>query len=123
MAERIIKVGIMDQAAMREYTLKIARGELKPAPDAPKIFFPSIRAFAEALNDESQMLLVAIREHQPDTIAALAGIVHREPANVSRALKRLEQYGIVRLEETNKGNSKKPVALYDRLMLDLPLAC
>ncbi len=112
----------MAPAAMRAYTMKVARGEIQPPADAPKIFFPSVRAFAEALSEDSQMLLAAIKEHQPETIAALAGIVQRDTANVSRALSRLEQCGMVRLEDAGKGNAKKPVTLYEKLSLEMHLA-
>jgi len=58
---RTIKVGIMPKEKMKEYTLAIAKGEIKPDPSAPKIFFPSMRAMAEAFNDNSQALIAAIR--------------------------------------------------------------
>src|SRR3990167_1822360 len=123
MNTRVVKVGIMSPAEMREYTMKIARGEIKPDPDASKIFFPTLRAFAEALNGENKMLLDAINTHRPESIAALAEIVQRDAGNVSRALKRLEERGLVRFENGASATQKKPVVLYDKLVMEMPLAC
>lgn len=106
MNTRVVKVGIMSPAEMREYTMKIARGEIKPDPDASKIFFPTLRAFAEALNGENKMLLDAINTHRPESIAAPAGIVQRDAGNVSRAPKRLEERGIVRFENGASATQK-----------------
>ncbi len=46
---KIIKVAVMPKEMMKEYTMKIARGEVKPKQGAPKIFFPTMRAMSEAL--------------------------------------------------------------------------
>jgi len=44
---KTIKIGIMSQKEIRARTLAIARGEYKPRPDEPKIWFTSIvRALA-----------------------------------------------------------------------------
>lgn len=119
---RVLKVGIMSKKKMREYTIKIARGEIKPPADAPKIFFPSLRAMAEALNEGSQALISAINSHHPSSIKELAELVQRDQGNVSRVLKRLEEYGIVRMEQLPGVKEKKPVALADTLVMEMPLA-
>jgi len=45
-----IKVGIMSQKEIRARTLAIARGEYKPRPDEPKIWFTSIRPDIRSFN-------------------------------------------------------------------------
>ncbi len=118
---RVVKIGIMPKEKMREYTLKIARGEIKPAPDAPKIFFHSLRALAEALNDNSQALIEAINLHHPESVKDLAKLVHKDAGNVSRILKRLELCGLVRMEIREGTRSKQPVVLADTIELKMPL--
>jgi predicted transcriptional regulator len=55
---KAIKVGIATQQAMRERVLAIAKGELKPQPDDPKVWFTSMRSFAKALDGERLRPLV-----------------------------------------------------------------
>jgi predicted transcriptional regulator len=57
-----IKMGFMPQKEIRERTLAIVRGEYKPSPDEPKVWFISTRSLAEILSDENQVLLQLISE-------------------------------------------------------------
>ena len=41
-----LTIGILPQEKMRERVIKIARGELKPKPGDPKVWFPSMRSMA-----------------------------------------------------------------------------
>lgn len=97
-----VKIGIMSQKEIRERTLAIARGEYKPKPDEPKIWFTSIRSLAEVLSDENQALLRVITEKKPNSIRALAEITGRHSSNLSRTLKTLSSYGFIRLEKHEK---------------------
>ncbi len=121
MSKRVIRVGIMSKEKMREYTIKIAKGEIKPAANAPKIFFPSLRAMAEALNDNSQALIEAINQHHPESVKALALLVNKDPGNVSRVLARLEQYGFVRMDKREGKKDKQPIALADKIEMQMSL--
>ena len=99
---KTIKIGIMSQKEIRERTLSIARGEYKPKPDEPKIWFTSIRSLAEVLSDENQILLQVITEKKPASIRELADMTGRQSSNLSRTLKMLSAYGFVKLERSNK---------------------
>lgn len=99
---KTIKIGIMSQKEIRERTLSIARGEYKPKPDEPKIWFTSIRSLAEVLSDENQILLQVITERKPASIRELADMTGRQSSNLSRTLKMLSAYGFVKLERLNK---------------------
>ncbi len=99
---KTIKIGIMSQKEIRERTLAIARGEYKPKPDEPKIWFTSIRSLAEVLSDDNQALLQIITEKKPGSIRELADITGRQSSNLSRTLKTLSAYGFVKLEKLNK---------------------
>ena len=57
---KAIVIGIMPQDKIRERMLTIARGEYKPRPTEPKIWFASMRSLAEVLSDEDRALLKVI---------------------------------------------------------------
>lgn len=93
-----ITIGIMSQEKIRERVYAIARGDYCPRPDEPKVWFTSIRSLAEVLSDENRALLRIILETHPASIQALAETTGRKAGNLSRTLKTMSRYGIVRLE-------------------------
>ena len=58
---KAIVIGIMPQESIRQRVLAIARGEYKPKPSDPKIWFTSMRSLAEVLSDENRGLLKLIQ--------------------------------------------------------------
>ena len=44
-----LKIGIMPLPEFKARTIAIAKGEYKPGPDEPKIWFPSFASFAKLL--------------------------------------------------------------------------
>ncbi len=52
-----LKVGIISYEEMKARTIAIARGELKPSPDEPKMFFNSLKSLADVLSEENKQLL------------------------------------------------------------------
>ncbi len=99
---KTVKIGIMSQKEIRDRTLAIARGDYKPKPDEPKVWFTSIRSLAEVLSDENQILLQTIFDKKPASIRELAEMTGRQSSNLSRTLKTLSAYGFVKLEKINK---------------------
>ncbi len=59
---KIIKVGITPQEKIRERMLAIAKGEFKPKPSDPRIWFTSMRSLSQFLSDENRTLLHVIRK-------------------------------------------------------------
>ena len=106
---KTIRIGIMPQGQIRERMLSIARGEYKPRPSEPKIWFTSMRSLAEVLSDENRALLQVIVDTQPESISSLAELTGRKPGNLSRTLKTMSNYGLVEMRR-NK-NQVKPVAM------------
>lgn len=49
-----IAIGIMSQEKIRERMLAIAKGDYKPKPGEPKIWFTSMKSLAEVLSDENR---------------------------------------------------------------------
>ncbi len=99
---KTIKIGILPQEEMRARVLAIARGDLKPRPGDPKVWFTSMRSLAEVLSDENRALLRTIRETQPVSIASLAETTGRKPGNLSRTLKTMAHYGIVEMRKEKR---------------------
>ncbi len=103
-----IVIGVMAQSKIRDRVLSIARGEHKPKPNEPKIWFTSMRSLAEVLSDENRALLQVIKEAKPESISSLAEITGRKPSNLSRTLKTMSNYGIVEMRRVR--NQVRPVA-------------
>jgi predicted transcriptional regulator len=102
-------IGIMPQERIRERLLAIARGEYKPKPSDPKIWFTSMRSLAEVLSDENRGLLKVIQEAKPQSISSLAELTGRKASNLSRTLKTMSNYGLVEMKREK--NHVRPVAM------------
>lgn len=105
---KAIVIGILPQEQIRARMLAIARGEIKPGPEEPKVWFTSMKSLAEVLSDDNRALLRVITQVQPSSITRLAEITGRKPANLSRTLKTLSRYGIVEMHREK--NQVRPVA-------------
>lgn len=103
-----IVIGIMPQEKIRQRVLAIARGDHKPKPSEPKIWFTSMKSLAEVLSDDNRALLRVIAETAPESISALAQTTGRKPGNLSRTLKTMSNYGIVDLKRER--NLVRPIA-------------
>jgi predicted transcriptional regulator len=99
---KTIVIGIMPQDKIRERMLAIARGEYRPAPEDPKVWFTSMKSLAEVLSDENRALLKVITDTKPKSISALAEITGRKQGNLSRTLKTMSYYGLVDLLRENR---------------------
>src|SRR3546814_13831952 len=87
--------------------MRIARGEEKPAPSDPTVWFASTESFARLLSAGNRELLRIIHEQEPGSLEELAQITGSATPNVSRTLKKMESFGLVRLE---KGKGLKLVS-------------
>ena len=105
---KTLVIGIMPQEQIRARMLAIAAGEYKPKPGEPKVWFTSMRSLAEVLSDDNRALLRVIQATQPESIASLAEATGRKQGNLSRTLKTMSHYGLVKMER--KKNKVLPVA-------------
>jgi predicted transcriptional regulator len=103
-----IVIGIMPQEQIRARMLSIARGDYKPKPSEPKIWFTSMRSLAEVLSDENRALLKLISENHPESITSLAELTGRRTSNLSRTLKTMANYGLIEMQREK--NQVRPVA-------------
>jgi predicted transcriptional regulator len=115
-----LKVGIADYEEMKARTLRIARGEQHVSPDDPKVWFLSTESFAKVLSAGNRELLCLIADRTPGSLDELARLSGREKSNLSRTLKTMEGYGLVRLVRGAHGRIT-PTVPYDRVELELPL--
>ncbi|MGH9600144.1 MAG: helix-turn-helix domain-containing protein [Terracidiphilus sp.] len=117
---KTLKVGIASYEEMKAMTLAIARGQRKLAPQAPRVWFPSTESFAKVLSAGNRELLRTIAEKSPSSLEELAEIAGRKKSNLSRTLKTMANYGLVRLERGPRGRIA-PRLVHERVDLELPL--
>ena len=115
-----LKVGIADYDEMKARTMRIAKGEEKPAPGDPKVWFTSTESFAQILSSGNRELLRVIDEQSPGSLEELSRITGRSKPNLSRTLKTMANYGLVRMDP-GEGQKVVPKVLHDRVALELPL--
>jgi predicted transcriptional regulator len=115
-----LKVGIADYEEMKARTLRIARGEARPDADDPKVWFTSTESFAKVLSAGNRDLLRVIAERSPGSLEELSEMTGRAKSNLSRTLKTMVGYGLVRMER-GQGRKLAPKVVHDRVALELPL--
>lgn len=116
-----LKVGIADYEEMKARTMRIARGEERPGADEPKVWFTSTESFAKVLSAGNRDLLRVIAEKAPGSLEELSEITGRAKSNLSRTLKTMAGYGLIRMEK-GQGRRLAPKVVHDRVALELPLA-
>ncbi|MFQ3596132.1 MAG: MarR family transcriptional regulator [Sphingomonadaceae bacterium] len=114
----VLKIGIATPEQYKARTLAIAQGRLTPSADDPKIWFTSIESLARVLSERNRALLAVIAVEKPDSLQALADRTGRAKSNLSRTLKTMERYGLVRLER-HGGRTIAPRTTADRISVDL----
>jgi len=113
-------VGIASYDDMKARSIAIAKGEYSPKRGEPNVWLPSLESFAKVLSKRNVELLQIINEHQPVGYKQLEALSGRKVPSLSRTLKTMERYGLVRLE---RGPDRKiiPHALYTDVELKYPL--
>jgi predicted transcriptional regulator len=115
-----LKVGIASYDEMKARTIAVAKGERRISRGEPKVWFTSTESFAKVLSAGNRALLRVIVEKAPRSLDELARITGKAKSNLSRTLKTMEGYGLVRLERGDRGRIA-PKVMHDRVELDLPL--
>ena len=115
-----LRVGIANYKEMKARTMDVARGQRRVAPDEPTVWFTSTESFAKILSAGNRKLLSVIAEKEPGSLDELARVTGKAKSNLSRTLRTMVGYGMVRLERGERGRIT-PKVMYDRVELDLPL--
>lgn len=100
---KTLRIGIADYEQMKARTMAIARGDHTPAPDAPKIRFPSLASFAWLLSRHNRRLLERIASERPASLTELAALSGRSKSNLSRSLRTMSRYRLVELRPGARG--------------------
>ena len=93
---------------------------MKPKTTDPKVWFPSAESLVRVLSDKNRLLLATIRDNRPQSLSDLAELTGRKTSNLSKTLKTMERYGIVKLERDGNGRVVAQVP-YAGLTVDMPL--
>ena len=115
-----LHMGIASYEEMKARTLAIAAGELTLQADDPKVWQSSFEQFAAVLSSPHRTLLRVIHRDQPESIQALAGSTGRTTRSLSRTLRSLERYGLVRLHRGPRGQVR-PEAPFNDVQVTLSL--
>ena len=116
-----LRVGIASYEEMKARTMAVALGKRRIAASEPKVWFTSTESFARVLSKGNRELLRIIAEEAPGSLDDLARLSGRAKSNLSRTLKTMAGYGLVRLERGARGRLAAKV-VHDRVELDLPIA-
>ena len=119
MKTKTVYVGIISQEAYKARTMAIARGEYLPKKHEPKIWFESLQSMAQILSNANRKLLKVIVTQKPVSLAELETITGRKKSNLSRTLKTLERYGIVKLHKEKNRTVPKVLATEFRVAFGL----
>lgn len=114
---KILRIGIASRDQMKARTIAIARGEHKRTADEPKVWFTSMESLAQILSSKNTLLLELIRRMRPTSLTELAEISGRQKSNLSRTLKTMERYKLVKLIRTESGELV-PCVPYDKLAFE-----
>ena len=115
-----LKVGIANYEDMKARTIAVARGERRLSPYEAKVWFTSTESFAKVLCAGNRELLRVIAEKAPGSLQELARFTGKAKSNLSRTLRIMEGYGLVRLERGERGRIR-PKVIHDRVELHLSL--
>jgi len=87
-----------------------------PAQD--EVWFQSLETLAQVLSDRNRSLLALIAETKPASLSELAERSGRAKSNLSRTLRTMERYGLVRFE-IGKGREVAPRVNYSGVELEM----
>ena len=118
---KTLKVGIASYEEMKARTLAIANGKLRPKANDPKVWFTSPESFARLLSNRNRALLAQIVDTHPASLHELASSTGRTPGNLSRTLRTMERYGLVRLHRGARG-AVRPEVPYRDVQLEMTLS-
>jgi predicted transcriptional regulator len=114
---KTLKIGIMSREQYQQRVLNIARGTQKPTHQEPRVWFESMHSLGQVLSDDNRELLQLIGKYRPESIAELATLSGRAPSNLSRTLKTLEKYGIVKMQPVVGSRKRAPIACATRFQI------
>jgi len=86
-------------------------------PDENVLSLPDEEALERVLSAKNLELIRTIATQEPESVRELSRLVDRDVKNVSTALSRLEELGLVEFEAA--GRAKTPTVWYDQIEIDV----
>ncbi len=77
-------------------------------------------SLAQVLSDQNRELLSLIAEQKPESISELAELSQRSQSNLTRTLRTMENYGLVKMKTGIRGK-KKPLVPYLDIVVDMSI--
>lgn len=115
-----LRIGIASREQMKQRSIDIAAGKRRRGPDEPRLWFTSLDAILRVLSDKNMLLLEIIRSSRPASLTELAERAGMQKSNLSRTLRKLEQFGLVEFE-VGEGGRRAPRVNYDTVAFERPL--
>ncbi len=115
-----LKVGIASYEEMKARSMAVARGERRVARSEPKVWFTSTRSLSPRF---CRPAIATCCRSSPTRRPVRSTNWRRSrqgQVRLSRTLRTMEGYGLVRLERGERGRII-PKVMHDRVELDLPL--
>jgi predicted transcriptional regulator len=120
-----VKIGLRPPGTIfREAGQVIHRVEAgkRASPQRGWIYFSDVRAMSKVLTRRRLEILKAVRDHRPESIRALAGLVERDVKNVADDLALLASLGLVEMEVKDRSAGRKAQRVdYETLTLEVHL--
>ena len=111
-----------DRTEMKRCTVGIRRPEERSRPATgrgqPSVWFPSMSTMAAVLSEDNRALLRLIRDQRPKSLTALAALSGRRVPNLSRSLRMMEGYGLVKLKRDGHGVERVALATSFKILID-----
>ncbi len=115
-----LQIGIASYEDFKARTMAIARGDLKPTADEPKVWFPSTESSARVVSQKNRALLATIAQAHPAFLHERVERTGRKVSNLSRTPRTMERYGFVTLQKGERGRIR-PAVPYQAISLELAL--
>jgi predicted transcriptional regulator len=106
---KTLRIGIATYQEMKERTVAIAKGVVRPKRGDPKVWFTSPESFAKVLSNRNRALLSVIADTHPESLHGLAARTAGTPGNLSRTLRTMQRHGLVRLHRGARGGVRPEV--------------
>jgi predicted transcriptional regulator len=85
--------------------------------------FESLDSMRKVLTEERLKILKTIKKDHPQSIYALAKMLHRDIKNTFDDVQFLAKMGFIELKKAKEGREKTtPIVTYDKILLEIPVS-
>jgi len=99
-----------------EQVIKTGKKNIQPKN---LIISNNLEAIYRCITPSRWEVFIVLVEKKPNSLTELSNLLNKDYANVWKDIRALERLEIIKLKK--KGKETRPIALYDRLVFDLPV--